>query len=165
VRFDSCTANPQEVHAMNQQDLERLVSFRMTELEAREELIDNLKEVFAKKLWRDLGHLSFARFCEEELGFERNEIRETLIRLDAIVTTDMLVSKDKPTQVRIDKLKTWRRTRASQRGIAAYRVISNSTLLDIAKARPQTVADLEQVKGIGPSKLKEFGAEILSLVD
>ncbi|MFH0948785.1 MAG: exodeoxyribonuclease VII large subunit [Elusimicrobiota bacterium] len=45
-----------------------------------------------------------------------------------------------------------------------YFVLSNSTLKNIADANPQTLSELEEVKGIGKKKLKQYGVEIIDLI-
>jgi superfamily II DNA helicase RecQ len=149
---------------MNQADLDRIVAFRMTELEAQEEILISLREVNRGRLYLAAGHRSFQEFCREELGYEQSEIREIMLRLNLIVTADQLRSPDKDTQNCIDKLKVWRKSTASKRGIAAYRVLSNRTLLKVAELKPRNEGELTKVTGIGPAKLADFGAEILSIV-
>jgi superfamily II DNA helicase RecQ len=46
----------------------------------------------------------------------------------------------------------------------AYVVAYDETLASISAARPTTLAALERVKGIGPSKLDKYGADILAIV-
>jgi len=61
-------------------------------------------------------------------------------------------------------LKRWRQKVASQAGIAAYQVLWNSTLEEIARRRPDSHGALLQVPGIGPSKLERYGDALLALV-
>jgi ATP-dependent DNA helicase RecQ len=64
----------------------------------------------------------------------------------------------------LDALRHWRRERADRMGLPAYQVLTNATADMIARVRPQTRAELERVKGIGPAKLDQYGVEILALV-
>lgn len=46
----------------------------------------------------------------------------------------------------------------------AYVVASDETLASIAAARPTSLTALERVKGIGPSKLDKYGADLLAII-
>jgi DNA helicase-2/ATP-dependent DNA helicase PcrA len=65
---------------------------------------------------------------------------------------------DDPTYV---ALKKWRLERAKSDEIPAYVVFHNSTLAEIAERRPQTIAELASVPGVGPAKLERYGRELL----
>jgi DNA helicase-2/ATP-dependent DNA helicase PcrA len=62
----------------------------------------------------------------------------------------------------IAALRAWRTTRAKADEVPAYVVAHDATLLAIAEARPTTLAALSRVKGMGPTKLDRYGAEILA---
>ena len=61
-------------------------------------------------------------------------------------------------------LQAWRRERAKADAVPAYVVAHDATLIAIADARPQSLAALRRVKGMGPAKLEHYGAEILDIV-
>jgi len=63
-----------------------------------------------------------------------------------------------------EALQTWRRDRASAGGKPAYTVFSNATLAEIARRRPTNDPALLAIKGIGPAKLSQYGADLLTLV-
>ncbi len=44
----------------------------------------------------------------------------------------------------------------------AYVVAHDTTLAEIAEARPESLAQLRRVKGMGPTKLERYGTEILA---
>ena len=50
-------------------------------------------------------------------------------------------------------------------GKPAYTVLSDAVLHDISVGRPDSMADLGRIKGIGPSKLDQYGAAILAVVE
>jgi superfamily II DNA helicase RecQ len=58
-------------------------------------------------------------------------------------------------------LKQWRLRRSKADEIPAYVVFHNSTLAEIAARRPQTIAELATVPGIGPAKLERYGRDVL----
>jgi ATP-dependent DNA helicase UvrD/PcrA len=65
---------------------------------------------------------------------------------------------DDPTYV---ALKEWRLKRSKRDDVPAYVVFHNSTLAEIAARRPQTIAELASVPGVGPAKLERYGADVL----
>jgi DNA helicase-2/ATP-dependent DNA helicase PcrA len=61
-------------------------------------------------------------------------------------------------------LREWRTATARDEGMPPYVVAHDSTLVAIAEARPQTLAALRRVKGMGPAKLEKYGDGILSVL-
>ncbi len=61
-------------------------------------------------------------------------------------------------------LRVWRADRARSDGVPAYVVAWDSTLADIADARPTSLAALRRIKGMGPAKLERYGEEIVAVV-
>jgi hypothetical protein len=61
-----------------------------------------------------------------------------------------------------DELRRFRE--GARNGKPAYVVFDDKTLVGIADALPSTLADLARVKGVGPSKLEQYGDAILALV-
>jgi DNA helicase-2/ATP-dependent DNA helicase PcrA len=64
----------------------------------------------------------------------------------------------------LERLKAWRKERARADGVPAYVVFHDSTLADVAAARPRSASELVAIKGIGPTKVERYGAEVLALV-
>jgi DNA helicase-2/ATP-dependent DNA helicase PcrA len=63
-----------------------------------------------------------------------------------------------------DRLKDWRRRRASYDGVPAYVIFHDKTLAEIAERKPRDWADLAAVPGIGPAKLDRYADEVLQIV-
>ncbi|HWC71635.1 MAG TPA: ATP-dependent DNA helicase UvrD2 [Actinomycetota bacterium] len=63
-----------------------------------------------------------------------------------------------------DRLKEWRRRRASTDGVPAYVVFHDATLAEIAERKPRDWADLAGVPGVGPAKLDRYADEVLAIV-
>ena len=61
-------------------------------------------------------------------------------------------------------LREWRSARAKADGVPAYVVAPDSLLTGIVDQRPDSIAGLRRVKGIGPAKLERYGGEILAIV-
>ena len=63
-----------------------------------------------------------------------------------------------------ERLRAWRLARAQKAEVAAFVVLSNSVLREIAVVRPTDRRELGEVTGIGPAKIEQYGEEILALV-
>jgi len=61
-----------------------------------------------------------------------------------------------------DALQQWRRGRAAELGRPAFTVLPDVVLADLAHRRPKTRTELAGIRGIGPIKIEQFGAEILA---
>ncbi|HSS94869.1 MAG TPA: ATP-dependent DNA helicase RecQ [Candidatus Dormibacteraeota bacterium] len=64
----------------------------------------------------------------------------------------------------VDRLRRWRLETARAAGVPAYVVFHDSTLIAIAAARPASLADLLRVAGVGDSKLRKYGEEVLEVL-
>lgn len=60
------------------------------------------------------------------------------------------------------RLRAWRTVKAA--GQPAYTVLHDRTLRELAARRPATAEELLAVPGIGPAKLRAFGAELLAVI-
>jgi ATP-dependent DNA helicase RecQ len=63
-----------------------------------------------------------------------------------------------------EALRAWRAGAAKARGVPAFVVFGDATLAAIAAARPSCEEALLEVKGVGPRKLAEHGAQVLDIV-
>ena len=61
-------------------------------------------------------------------------------------------------------MRSWRAERAKGLGQPAYCVFTDATLAAIAEQKPESVAALVKIPGIGQAKLDKFGADVLALV-
>ena len=71
---------------------------------------------------------------------------------------------DAPAEERFERLKTARRHLADTQKWPAFCVAHDSVLRDVARAAPQTLEALAQIKGIGAQKLEKFGNAFLEAV-
>ncbi len=60
-------------------------------------------------------------------------------------------------------LREWRSARARADGVPAYIVAHDALLAEIVERRPESIAGLRRMKGMGPAKLEKYGDEILAL--
>ncbi len=70
----------------------------------------------------------------------------------------------KEAQQLFEKLRSWRMETARLHNIPAYVIFHDSTLRDIAKAKPGSLNDLRGVSGVGEKKLVTYGDQIVELV-
>ncbi len=67
------------------------------------------------------------------------------------------------TASRLSDLKKLRLALARERKVAAYIIFPDSTLIEMAQQRPQTLDEMAAINGVGPKKLREFGPQFLRL--
>jgi len=63
------------------------------------------------------------------------------------------------------ELKSWRSAVSEEKGVAAFMVLSNAVIDEIAKKMPVDADELARVNGIGPAKLIMYGKKILEIVE
>ena len=63
-----------------------------------------------------------------------------------------------------EALKAWRWDHAQADAKPAFTVLVDSSLISIARNRPQTLGELARVHGVGASKLERYGLEVLEVV-
>src|SRR5712691_159830 len=81
----------------------------------------------------------------------------------ASLSTQAGTPTDVPVET-LDRLRRWRLETARAAGVPAYVVFHDSTLTAIALARPASLAALLRVPGVGDSKLRKYGEEVLELL-
>ncbi len=64
----------------------------------------------------------------------------------------------------LEALQLWRRERAKQDAVPAYVVAHDALLAAIADDRPNSMAQLRRIKGMGPVKVEQYGPEILAII-
>jgi ATP-dependent DNA helicase RecQ len=64
----------------------------------------------------------------------------------------------------MEHLKQWRRRKAADLGVPAFVVFGDRDLAGVAEAAPTDLMALSACRGIGPAKLKQYGAELLAEV-
>jgi ATP-dependent DNA helicase RecQ len=69
-----------------------------------------------------------------------------------------------PDPVLYEALKAWCLARARQNKVQSYMILSKEVMRAIATIRPQTLAELQTIKGIGSNKIELFGEEILDVL-
>lgn len=67
-------------------------------------------------------------------------------------------------QDRYDRLHHWRKTRAQARGVESDVILPRTTLWDLARRPPRTLAELADIADFGPTRRAMYGQEILTVV-
>jgi len=63
-----------------------------------------------------------------------------------------------------ETLRAWRRDRAAEQHVPPYVIFHDITLSAIARQRPATLDALARISGVGQSKLKRYGEDVLRVV-
>jgi len=61
-------------------------------------------------------------------------------------------------------LRAWRSDRARSEAVPAYTLFSDRTLRELVAQRPTTIQALMRVWGLGESRVRRFGTEIIEVV-
>ena len=62
-------------------------------------------------------------------------------------------------------LREWRRTTAKEQGVPAFVVLHDTTLEEICRRQPSSIAELRNITGIGERKAEVYGKGILSALE
>lgn len=64
-----------------------------------------------------------------------------------------------------DKLRQWRREVAKDENVPAWRVLTDETLMQVARTRPGDLEALTTIRGLGARKLARYGPSLVRLVE
>jgi ribonuclease D len=65
---------------------------------------------------------------------------------------------------RYERLHNWRKERAKKRGVESDVILSRQKLWDLARANPETIAELENTAVLGPWQFQTYAQEILKIL-
>lgn len=77
---------------------------------------------------------------------------------------DPTAGLDERERALFNSLREWRAAKAQEEGVPPYLVFTNRHLLAMIASRPDSPTALANLHGIGPGKVKRYGAEVLALV-
>jgi ATP-dependent DNA helicase RecQ len=60
-----------------------------------------------------------------------------------------------------ESLRKLRREIAAERGVAAFVILHDATLRELASVKPTTIEELRGIRGMGDKKIIDFGARIV----
>ncbi|MBK9192035.1 MAG: helix-turn-helix domain-containing protein [Crocinitomicaceae bacterium] len=64
----------------------------------------------------------------------------------------------------LQELKLWRKQVAIENQVPAYVIFHDSTLNEIVQRKPQNLAELKEVQGMGQTKLEKFGETLIEII-
>ena len=67
-------------------------------------------------------------------------------------------------KAKLERLEIWRRETAEAEGRAPHLILNNQTLLELADKNPQTLEELQAIRGIGSVKLERYGEQLLEVL-
>ncbi len=90
----------------------------------------------------------------------------------SLVENVALVRTAKPTATDLDpesealyvRFRTWRRATSTEKGVPAYVIFHDATLMRIASIRPSTAENLRAIAGVGDRQAAEYGSTLLRLI-
>ena len=101
-------------------------------------------------------------------GERRLELREpdvrTPRRAGRVAAVSMVTDETPQERALFERLRAWRARAARQHAVPAYVVFHDQTLRAIAQARPESMAALRAISGVGAQKLANYGADLLALL-
>lgn len=88
--------------------------------------------------------------------------RRRPLRPGAAPKAEPEVALDAEEQQLYAALRTWRAQRAAEEGVPPYMICTNRQLGDIVRLRPQTMAALARIPGLGEARCKRHGERLLA---
>ena len=67
--------------------------------------------------------------------------------------------------VLLEQLKAWRKDLAREKGVPAYVICTDATLIAVAEQLPINDEQLLAIPGIGPAKVEQFGDRLRQIVE
>ena len=77
---------------------------------------------------------------------------------------DFEANNDPRTIALFEELRAWRSQVAKERGRPAFTVFADATLRDIAVVKPTSLPQLSLIRGVGATKLQDYGGPVLALL-
>lgn len=115
---------------------------------------------------KEFSHIEYIKTKNQLLSTDEKEfLKDKGIKQEeekkTIEDTEVLDVKDNEL---FEALREWRYAKCKEQEISAFRIITQKTLIQIVNNKPKTEEELLKLHGIGEAKLKEFGNEILEIV-
>ncbi len=92
-----------------------------------------------------------------------NNKKNTVISSKNTVNSESELSEEE--KIIYNKLKDWRADKAREAQLPAYIIFYNTHLMSIARHKPCTLDDLENVNGIEKRKVEKFDIEIIEVLE
>ncbi len=134
---------------------------------AQKTIRDWVEQLVGQNFLRKEGEYNLLKITDDGWKLLRGEATPKLLRpaaptkekRKAAVIADSWDGVDREL---FDSLRDFRRVKAGAMNVPAYIVFSDTTLRDMARRRPTTIAGFHSVKGVGEKKLADFGQEFIA---
>jgi ribonuclease D len=114
-----------------------------------DELVRQNRLAEARDAFAELPHIGPASFEFDPEGYWRIGKPKGLNRRQMAVLRELFL---------------WREQIAEKRDCPPFKVISNETMVTIARSTPREKSDLGEIRGISPTMIRRYGATLLDLV-
>ncbi len=132
---------------------------------AQETLEGLQKEVFIKNACFSSVQNGFSatRYLRAKADAEL-DFRVTKSAQPAISPDQAGIPQNTPHPALFARLKQWREEVAELADVERYQVMHTRTLLELVQFLPQNLPALKKIKGIGEAKIKQFGVDLLGII-
>lgn len=136
---------------------------------AQKTIRDWVEQLVGQEFLKKEGEYSLLKITDNGWKLLRGEATPKLLRPAAPTkekrkATVIADSWDGVDRGLFDSLRDLRRKKAGAMSVPAYIVFSDTTLRDMARRRPTTIAGFHSVKGVGEKKLADFGQEFITCI-
>ena len=69
---------------------------------------------------------------------------------------------DAESEMRFQKLRNWRKAKATELDVPAFVIFGDRTLRELAEVNPRNLDQIRSIHGIGETKLEKFGWDLLA---
>ena len=97
--------------------------------------------------------IRFRKLTEKQKAKKTKRPKKVLVELDNDLDRDLY-----------ENLRATRQQMAKKRRLPAYVVFHDKTLIELARVKPQSLDEMLEITGIGESKLRKFGQELLNVI-
>lgn len=148
---------------------ERLSTYALLADVPQKTIRDWIEQLVGQKFLRKEGEYNVLKLTDDGWKLLRGETTPKLLRpaaptkekRKAAVISDSWEGVDRGL---FDRLRDLRRAKAAAMSVPAYIVFSDTSLRDMARRRPTTVAAFHSVKGVGEKKLADFGQDFIACI-
>ncbi|MFT7618235.1 MAG: superfamily II DNA helicase RecQ [Planctomycetota bacterium] len=110
----------------------------------------------------EMPHIVCVLTCQEPIVNEAVDQTLKKQRRSAVPSTDELsAGLAEGDRLVFNAIRSWRSNLAQEEGVPPYVILTNKQLLAIVAQRPESLAALGHVEGIGKKKIERFGAQLL----
>jgi ATP-dependent DNA helicase RecQ len=147
---------------------QRLSTYALLKDMPREKIINVIYQLIdAGLLERTLGDRPVLKLNHQSWEVMRGQRPVMLVQAKKsrpVKTRFEQTSRQNVDEALFEKLRELRREIAAERRVAAFVVLHDSVLLDLARIQPTTLEMLRVVRGIGEQKISDFGARLVARI-